>query len=117
MENALASEFTLKDRQTILMSAVTDNERALDLANIQYRVGSVDLRSVSQQQLALFAARSALIRVQSEARVQRVNLYLALGGSFKKPEEEKTENGTPSNAQPSSSTEENVDGGKATKQE
>jgi len=87
VENALATEFTLKDRQTILTRAVTDNERALELANIQYRVGSVDLRSVSQQQLALFAARSSLIRVQSESRVQRVNLYLALGGSFKKSEE------------------------------
>jgi outer membrane protein, multidrug efflux system len=87
VENALATEFTLKDRQTILTRAVTDNERALELANIQYRVGSTDLRSVAQQQLALFAARSSLIRVQSEARVQRVNLYLALGGSFNKPEE------------------------------
>jgi outer membrane protein TolC len=72
---------------------VTDNERALELANIQYRIGSVDLRTVSQQQLALFAARSSLIRVQSEARVQRVNLYLSLGGSFKKTENEKTEDG------------------------
>ena len=117
VENALASEFTLKDRQMILMSAVADNERALELSNIQYRVGSVDLRSVSQQQLALFAARSALIRVQSEARVQRVNLYLALGGSFKKSEEEKIEDGTPSNAQPSSPTEEKVNGGKNKKQE
>ena len=94
VENALATEFTLKDRQTILMSAVTDNERALELANIQYRIGSVDLRTVSQQQLALFAARSSLIRVQSEARVQRVNLYLSLGGSFKKTENEKTEDGS-----------------------
>jgi outer membrane protein TolC len=78
-------------------------------------VGSVDLRSVSQQQLALFAARSALIRVQSEARVQRVNLYLALGGSFKKSEEEKkTEDGTQSNLAPPSPTEETTGSGKTT---
>jgi hypothetical protein len=37
---------------------------------------------VSQQQLALFAAQATLLRVQSEARVQRVNLHLALGGNF-----------------------------------
>jgi hypothetical protein len=30
----------------------------------------------------LSATRSALIRVQAEQRVQRVNLHLALGGSF-----------------------------------
>jgi NodT family efflux transporter outer membrane factor (OMF) lipoprotein len=82
VESALATEFTLKDRESILMRAVVDNQRALDLANERYRVGSVDLRSVLQQQLALFAAQTALIRVQSEARVQRINLHLALGGSF-----------------------------------
>jgi len=82
VESALATEFSLRDRESILMRAVVDNQRALDLANESYRVGAVDLRSVSQQQLALSAAQTALIRVQSEARVQRVNLYLALGGNF-----------------------------------
>jgi predicted dehydrogenase len=37
VENALATEFTLKDRQTILMSAVTDNERALELTPQTWR--------------------------------------------------------------------------------
>jgi outer membrane protein TolC len=91
VESALATEFSLKDRETILMRAVVDNQRALDLANERYRIGAVDLRSVLQQQLALSAAQTALIRVQSEARVQRVNLYLALGGSFIKPVEEPVE--------------------------
>jgi outer membrane protein, multidrug efflux system len=37
---------------------------------------------VSQQSLALQAARTALLRVQAERLVQRVNLHLALGGGF-----------------------------------
>jgi outer membrane protein TolC len=37
---------------------------------------------VQQQSLALYAAQVSLIRVRSEQLVQRVNLYLALGGSF-----------------------------------
>jgi multidrug efflux system outer membrane protein len=37
---------------------------------------------VQQQSLALSAARTALLRVQAERLVQRVNLHLALGGSF-----------------------------------
>ena len=45
-------------------------------------LGSADLRSVQQQQLQLAAAKTSLLRVQSEQLVQRVNLYLALGGSF-----------------------------------
>lgn len=82
VENALSSESTLRKRVSILAQAVVDNERAVDLAQQQYRVGAIDLRAVSQQQLASYAAQAALVRVQSEALVQRVNLYLALGGGW-----------------------------------
>jgi outer membrane protein TolC len=43
-------------------------------------VGSADLRTVEQSQLALYAARTSRLRVQSEQLAQRANLYLALGG-------------------------------------
>jgi multidrug efflux system outer membrane protein len=82
VENALSSEFTLDARRTVLQQAVAENERALELANVRYRVGSGDLRAVQQQQLALYAARTTLLRVQSEQLVQRVNLHLALGGGW-----------------------------------
>lgn len=58
-----------------------ENERGLELANIKYRVGSIDRRGV-QQELALYSSRVSLISVQSERLIQRVNLHLALGGSF-----------------------------------
>jgi len=82
VENALSSEFALQDREAILASAAIDAERALRLAETRYRVGSGDLRSVQQQQLAYHVSRMNLLRVQSERRVQRVNLHLALGGDF-----------------------------------
>jgi outer membrane protein, multidrug efflux system len=82
VENALSSEFTLEARAAVLREAVTENERALEFANVRYRVGSGDLRAVQQQQLSLYAARTALLRVQSEQLVQRVNLHLALGGGW-----------------------------------
>jgi outer membrane protein, multidrug efflux system len=82
VENALASAFTLDEREAILTQLVADNSRALELANVRYRVGAGDLRAVQQQSLALHAARTALLRVQAERLVQRVNLHLALGGSF-----------------------------------
>jgi NodT family efflux transporter outer membrane factor (OMF) lipoprotein len=85
VENALSAEFNLDAREAILKQAVADNARALELADIRYRVGSGDLRAVQQQQLALAAARTALLRVQSERLVQRVNLHLALGGGFEAP--------------------------------
>ena len=82
VENALSAEFTLGERESLLKQAVADNTRALELAEVRYRVGSGDLRAVQQQSLALNAARTTLLRVQSERLVQRVNLHLALGGSF-----------------------------------
>jgi outer membrane protein, multidrug efflux system len=82
VENALSIAFALEDREKILAQAVADNARALELANVRYRVGAGDLRAVQQQSLALHAARTALLRVQAERLVQRVNLHLALGGSF-----------------------------------
>jgi outer membrane protein TolC len=85
VENALSSTFTLEERITILARAMVENERALELANVRYRVGSGDLRAVQQQQLGVYGARTALLRVQSEQLVQRVNLHLALGGNFEMP--------------------------------
>lgn len=82
VENALSAGFALDEREAILRQAVADNGRALELAHIRYRVGSGDLRGVLQQSLALYAAQVSLIRVRSERLVQRVNLHLALGGSF-----------------------------------
>jgi outer membrane protein, multidrug efflux system len=82
VEDALSNGFALADRETILMTAVRENARGLELANVRYRVGSGDLRGVQQQQLALYSAQVSLLRVQAERLVQRVNLHLALGGSF-----------------------------------
>jgi NodT family efflux transporter outer membrane factor (OMF) lipoprotein len=85
VENALAAESTLRDRDAILEATVRDSARALELSKIQYRVGTVDLRAVEQSQLSLYVARMSLLRVQTDRRAQRVNLYLALGGGFDQP--------------------------------
>jgi NodT family efflux transporter outer membrane factor (OMF) lipoprotein len=82
VEKALSAGFALEARRPHLIQAVTQNARALELAQDRYRVGVDDLRSVEQQQLKLFSARSSLVRVESEQLVQRVNLHLALGGNF-----------------------------------
>jgi outer membrane protein TolC len=82
VEGALASEFAAKRREQALVRAVAENQRALELAQVRYRVGSGDLRSVQQQQLAVYGANSSLLRVQTEQLVQRINVYLALGGGF-----------------------------------
>jgi NodT family efflux transporter outer membrane factor (OMF) lipoprotein len=82
VENALGAARTLSERDLLLQRATADNQRALDLAQTSYRVGRTDLRAVQQQQLNVYTARLASLRVQSEQLAQRVNLHLALGGSF-----------------------------------
>ena len=82
VENALSAELAARDRERILARTLSDSQRALEIVQRQFQVGSTDLRFVTQRQLALNSTQSALIRAQSEQRVQRVNLHLALGGSF-----------------------------------
>jgi outer membrane protein TolC len=82
VENALSTEIAARDREKLLAQALEDNRRALKVVQDQYRVGSTDLRFVTQRQLALNSVESELIRMRTEQRIQRVNLHLALGGSF-----------------------------------
>jgi outer membrane protein TolC len=82
VEGALAARISAAERTQILARTVRENERALALSNIRYSVGTVDLRSVQQRQLSLYTAQNAMLRMQADELVQRVNLHLALGGSF-----------------------------------
>ena len=85
VEGALGTESVLREREVILTATIRDSSDALELARTQYRIGSVDLRTVEQSQLTLYAARTSRLRVQSEQLAQRTNLYLALGGGFDLP--------------------------------
>jgi NodT family efflux transporter outer membrane factor (OMF) lipoprotein len=85
VENALAAEIAAREREQILTQTLADSQRALEIVQTQYKVGSTDLRFVTQRQLALNATQSSLVRAQAEQRVQRVNLHLAIGGSFEQP--------------------------------
>jgi outer membrane protein TolC len=95
VENALSSELAARDRERILVRTMSDSQRALEIVQRQFQVGSTDLRFVTQRQLALNSTQSALIRAQSEQRVQRVNLHLALGGNFEAPSQPQAAPTTP----------------------
>ena len=83
---ALSAEKALRERNALLDAAVRDNQRAVELAQVQYRVGAINLSAVEQRRLTLYAARTSRLRVQSEQLAQRVNLHLALGGDFDQPD-------------------------------
>jgi outer membrane protein, multidrug efflux system len=85
VENALAASQVLAERVDLLARTVADQEQALEFDQQAYRIGRQDLRGVQQQQQQVQSARMALLRAQSEQLIQRVNLHLALGGSFAEP--------------------------------
>ncbi len=82
VENALAANVALQARARQLDARIVENNRQVELAAHRLRVGASDRRALINEELDLIAARGEQLRVQSDARVQRVNLHLALGGDF-----------------------------------
>lgn len=86
VENALAASVSLATQAQLLSESLTEQARALELTETRFRIGRADRRAVEQQRITLHAAQIALLNVRSEELVERVNLHLALGGSFAAPE-------------------------------
>ncbi|AXK71791.1 TolC family protein [Lysobacter sp. TY2-98] len=81
-EDALNGEQILASRESLLAAAATDSRRVVDLQREAYRVGKVDMRTVTQSLLTANATQITLLHVRRERLNQRVDLHLALGGSF-----------------------------------
>jgi outer membrane protein, multidrug efflux system len=86
VENALAANQSLATRVNLLTEAVGDQTRALELTQQSQKIGRADQRAVEQQLLNVQNARIALLNTRTDQLAQRVNLHLALGGSFESPE-------------------------------
>ena len=86
IETALFNEQLYLERENYLREEVNHNQEAYRITEAQYKVGRVDLLSLLQNQASLLSARSSLIAVKNERLSQRVNLHLALGGSFEAKE-------------------------------
>jgi outer membrane protein TolC len=61
---------------------VRDSGEAYRLGRIQFQAGATDLLSVLQLQGRLLTSRTVLIGVEQERLTNRINLYLAVGGTF-----------------------------------
>lgn len=85
VENALSAGRTLATRVRSLGDAFDEQQRALKLTEHSLEVGRADRRGLEQQRLNTANARIALLAVRAEELTQRVNLHLALGGSFEAP--------------------------------
>ena len=96
VEQGLSSETLLREQETYLREVVKESSEALRVATAQFNVGKVDLLSVLQQQGQLVSARGNLLSIRDSRLQQRIDLHLAVGGSFELTPEE-SEAGQPIN--------------------
>ena len=82
VETALSNEQLIAEREKYLKDVVNQYTKALKVSKKQYEVGRTDLLSVLIVQARLIGAESALISIRDDRLANRVNLHLALGGSF-----------------------------------
>ena len=82
VESALAHERILGEREPLLTSQVEQLKRAAGLERTAYETGTTDLQPVLDQQIRAYTAQAQLLSMQSQRRLERVNLFLALGGGF-----------------------------------
>ena len=63
-------------------SAVRDHIEAVRVADLRYKAGTMDILSVLQLQEGQIQSRADLIKLLNAQLANRINLHLALGGSF-----------------------------------
>jgi multidrug efflux system outer membrane protein len=78
----LTNEQLLLEREAFLVDSVENNSSALNIANLQYEAGALDFPSVLQLQTRTLNPQITLVRIQNTRLAQRLDLHLALGGSF-----------------------------------
>jgi NodT family efflux transporter outer membrane factor (OMF) lipoprotein len=81
------------EREQFLAEVLSENEAAWDLANTQYEVGKIDLLSTLQMQARVVGSQIALVNIRNQQLITRVNLHLALGGSFEEDAEKRAVEG------------------------
>lgn len=82
VEDALANETFLKAREEFLAAVVADNADAMRMRKVEYDAGKADLLDVLALQAKLNQAKSSDIFIHNARLAERIDLHLALGGSF-----------------------------------
>jgi outer membrane protein, multidrug efflux system len=82
VENALTNEGLVSQRLEFDQAALRDRTEAVRISRIQYTAGATDLLSVLQLQADQIASDVSVIKLRNTQLANRINLHLALGGSF-----------------------------------
>jgi len=81
-ENALMNEELYAQRLQFEELVLRDRGEAVRVAGMKYDAGSIDLLALLQLQAAQIASRIQVVKLRNARLVNRINLHLALGGSF-----------------------------------
>ncbi|WP_038531506.1 efflux transporter outer membrane subunit [Formosa agariphila] len=82
VENTLDAVQTVGEREIFIKQSVTSNEKAFELEEVRFKVGLVDMRNLIDQQMDLYKSQTDLLNIKGEKIIQRINLYMALGGNM-----------------------------------
>lgn len=85
VESALASEQTLREQQSALRDSQRVTREAIGLAEQRYGAGRGDAFSILALRRTVLETESAVLALQLARIDNRVDLHLALGGSFDDP--------------------------------
>ncbi len=86
VETTIKAEQLLQKQELALQVAAKESVEAESLALEEYTSGIVDMITLLESQRRSYDAQSALLEISNQRLLNRVNLYLALGGSFSENE-------------------------------
>ncbi|MCQ8131061.1 TolC family protein, partial [Methylomonas rivi] len=81
VEQTLAAEAWLREREKALREAVDQTEASRKLAVYSYQQGLIQILTLLDSYRSTLNAQSAHLRVQRQLLNNRIDLYLALGGA------------------------------------
>lgn len=81
VENALNGEATWRERSIQLHTQLQQQNQLMKSTESEFQIGRVDQRQIQQQRIKTNTTDISWRQGQVDALAQRVNLYLALGGS------------------------------------
>ena len=82
VENGLTNENLLAQRLRFEKKALSDRTEAVRISKVQYDAGEIDMLSVLQLQEYQTATHGNVISLSNAQLANRINLHLAIGGSF-----------------------------------
>ena len=82
VEVALTNERLFAERLGYAEGAVRDHSEAVRVGELKYKAGSMDFLSLLQLEAGQIQSQAYLIKLRNTQLANRINLHLALGGSF-----------------------------------